>query len=158
MLSCFSRVRLFATHGLNPPGSSVHGILQARIVEWVAMPTFRGSSPPRDQTRVSYLSCKLAGGFYTISATWEALFTYNTDPIFFFFRHFTFKTVQYEGCGAVMLGVVGWETIDPSTVHCWWELGQLAAGAAFKRPLKMDYSGDTKRYVMYLLISEGVFY
>ena len=56
-----------------------------------------------------------------------------------------------------MLGVVGWETIDPSTVHCWWELGQLAAGAAFKRPLKMDYSGDTKRYVMYLLISEGFF-
>ena len=33
----------------NLPGSSVHGILQARILEWVAMPTSRGSSPPRDQ-------------------------------------------------------------------------------------------------------------
>ena len=33
----------------NPPGSSVHGILQERILEWVAMPSFRGSSGPRDQ-------------------------------------------------------------------------------------------------------------
>ena len=39
------------------PGSSVHGILQARILEWVAMPSSRGSSPPRDQTHVSYISC-----------------------------------------------------------------------------------------------------
>ena len=33
----------------NPPGSSVHGILQERILERVAMPSSRGSSPPRDQ-------------------------------------------------------------------------------------------------------------
>ena len=38
-------------------GSSVHGILQARILEWVAMPSSRGSSPPRDRTQVSYVSC-----------------------------------------------------------------------------------------------------
>ena len=41
----------------NPPGSSVHEILQAGILEWVAMPFSRGSSRPRDQTRVSYVSC-----------------------------------------------------------------------------------------------------
>ena len=41
----------------SPPGSSVHGILQARTLEWVAMPSSRGSSPPRDQTRVSCVSC-----------------------------------------------------------------------------------------------------
>ena len=35
----------------SPPGSSVHEILQARILEWVAMPFSRGSSPPRDQTQ-----------------------------------------------------------------------------------------------------------
>ena len=35
------------------PGFSVHGILQARILEWVAIPLSRGSSQPRDQTRVS---------------------------------------------------------------------------------------------------------
>ena len=32
----------------SPPGSSVHGVLQARILEWVAMPSSRGSSQPRD--------------------------------------------------------------------------------------------------------------
>jgi len=37
----------FQPHGLNLPGSSVHGILQARILEWVAIPFSRGSSPPR---------------------------------------------------------------------------------------------------------------
>ena len=37
----------------NPPGSSVHGILQARILEWVAISFSRGSSQPRDRTRVS---------------------------------------------------------------------------------------------------------
>ena len=35
----------------SPPGSSVHGILQARILEWVAMPSFKGSSQLGDQTR-----------------------------------------------------------------------------------------------------------
>ena len=39
----------------SPPGSSVHGILQARTLEWVAMPFSRGSSPPRDRTCISYL-------------------------------------------------------------------------------------------------------
>ena len=41
----------------SPPGSSVHGIFQARMLEWVAMPSSRGSSPPRDETRVSCVSC-----------------------------------------------------------------------------------------------------
>ena len=39
------------------PGSSVHGILQARILAWVAMPSSRGSSRPRDLTHVPYVSC-----------------------------------------------------------------------------------------------------
>ena len=39
------------------PGSCVHGILQARILVWVAMPSSRGSFQPRDQTSVSYVSC-----------------------------------------------------------------------------------------------------
>ena len=46
----------------SPPGSSVHGILQARTLEWVAIPFSRGSSPPRDPTTVS----GIAGGFFTI--------------------------------------------------------------------------------------------
>ena len=39
------------------PGSSVHGILQTRIWKWVAMPSSRGSSQPRDQTSVSHVYC-----------------------------------------------------------------------------------------------------
>ena len=55
----------------SPPGSSVYGILQVRILEWIAMPiSSRGSSQPRDWTHVSYVSCI---GFFTTSATWEAL-------------------------------------------------------------------------------------
>ena len=54
------------------PDPSVHGIVQARTLEWVAMPSSRGSSRPRDQTR-SLMSPALAGGFFTTSATWEAL-------------------------------------------------------------------------------------
>ena len=46
----------------------VHGILQARILEWVAFPFSRGSSQPRDQTRVS----SIAGKFFTSWATREA--------------------------------------------------------------------------------------
>ena len=48
-------------------GSSVHGILQARILQWVAIPFSRGSSPPRDRT---WVSC-IAGGSFTIWATKE---------------------------------------------------------------------------------------
>ena len=39
------------------PGSSVHGILQARILEWVAMPSSRGSSQSRDRTHLFYVFC-----------------------------------------------------------------------------------------------------
>ena len=52
----------------NPPGSSVHGILQARILVWVAIPFSRGSSQLRDQTQVS---CT-AGRLFTNWATREA--------------------------------------------------------------------------------------
>ena len=45
----------------SPPGSSVHGILQARILEWVDIPFSRGSSQSRNQTGVSCI----AGGFFT---------------------------------------------------------------------------------------------
>ena len=43
-------------YGMYPPGSSVHGILQVRILEWVGMSSSRGSSRPRDQICVSYVS------------------------------------------------------------------------------------------------------
>ena len=53
----------------SPPGSSVHEILQARVLGWVAMASSRGSSQSRVQT---WVSC-IVGGFSTHWATWEAL-------------------------------------------------------------------------------------
>ena len=55
----------------SPPGSSVHGILQARIPEWVAIPFSKGSSQPRDQSWASHI----AGKFFTVGATKEAKLT-----------------------------------------------------------------------------------
>ena len=85
MPNCYNHVQLFATPwtvacqaplsmefsmDCSPPGSPVHGILQARILEWVAMPSSRGSSLPKNQTRVS---CS-AGGFFTTGASREVCF------------------------------------------------------------------------------------
>ena len=57
VLSHFSRVWLFATPWTTAHQAPVRGILQAWILEWVATSSSRGSSQPRDQTRVSYVSC-----------------------------------------------------------------------------------------------------
>ena len=60
----------------NPMHYTVHGILQARILEWVAFPFSRGSSQPRDRTQVSHI----AGGFFTSWVTKEA---YLFNGLFF---------------------------------------------------------------------------
>ena len=64
------------------------GILQARVLEWVAMPSSKGSSWPRDQTKVS----SIVGGFFTVWTTREA--------------HFKFSSVQLLNC--VWLFVTPW--------------------------------------------------
>ena len=61
LLSLFSCVRLCDPMDFSQPDFSVHGILQARILEWVAFPFSRGSSQPRDRTKVS----RIAGRFFT---------------------------------------------------------------------------------------------
>ena len=53
------------------PGPSVHGILQARILEWVAMSISRGSSQPRDRTQVSYIFCTGQRLIYHFFTTWK---------------------------------------------------------------------------------------
>ena len=64
-LSC---VQLCHPMDCRPPGSSIHGISQARILEWVAISFFRGSSRPRDWT---WVSC-IAGRCFNLWATGEA--------------------------------------------------------------------------------------
>ena len=69
----------------SPPGSSVHGILQARILEWVAMedPPPPGDLPDPGIKPTSFTSPALAGGFFTTSTTYEALsvVAYSLQPI-----------------------------------------------------------------------------
>ena len=63
-----SHVQLCNPMNCSPPGSSVHGIFQARILEWIAISFSRGSFQPRDRTQVSHI----AGRFFTVWATREA--------------------------------------------------------------------------------------
>ena len=63
---------------LQPHDYTVHGILQARMLEWVAFPFSRGSSQPRDQT----LSC-ITGGFFTSWATREAQEYWCGQPVLY---------------------------------------------------------------------------
>ena len=51
----------------SPPGSSAHGILQASILEWVAIPSSKDLSDPATEICISYNSC-IAGGFFTTEA------------------------------------------------------------------------------------------
>ena len=96
----------------SPPGSSVHGILQARILDWVAISFSRGSSLPRDQT---WVSC-IASGFFTNQATRESLFI--TD-----FPGGTSKepTCQCRRCWLLSIpyqrGYLSWTKLTPSIPH-----------------------------------------
>ena len=64
VLSHFSHVHLSDSMDCRLPGSSVHGILQARTLEWVVMPSSRVYFQPRDQTHIGCNSCT-AEGFFT---------------------------------------------------------------------------------------------
>ena len=81
VLSRFSCFWLCDPMGHSLPCSAIHWILQARILEWVAVPSSRGSSWPGDRT---YHSCiwasALAGRLFTTSTTWEALFLEHWVP------------------------------------------------------------------------------
>ena len=66
-----SHVQLCDPMGYSPPGSSIYGILQARILVWVAISSSKGSSRPRDWTRASCVSCISRRVLYHWT-TWEA--------------------------------------------------------------------------------------
>ena len=67
----------------DPMDYTAHGILQARILEWVAFPLSRGSSQPRDQTQVSHI----AGEFFTSSMGTERLYSRPPDLTLFIFSY-----------------------------------------------------------------------
>ena len=77
-LSC---VRLCDLMDCSPPGSSVHGLLQARILGWVAISSARGSSQTREKTQIS----RIAGRLFTVWATTEAHWTAREVPRLYLF-------------------------------------------------------------------------
>ena len=66
------------------PGSSVHGIFQVRILQWVHISSFRGSSQPRDWTHSSCVSC-IASRFFTHWAMGEC--SWHRSPLHVLFPH-----------------------------------------------------------------------
>ena len=74
----------------SPPGSSVHGILQSRVLEWVAILFSRGFSWPRDWTLVSCI----AGRFFTVWATRQAYTSNNVSLTRNIWRHLNFPASQ----------------------------------------------------------------
>ena len=88
----------------DPMNYTVHGILQARILEWVAFPFSRGSSQPRDQTQVSHI----IGRFFTSSATREAQ--------------------EYSGVGSLSLlqQIFPTQELNQGLLHCRCILFQLS--------------------------------
>jgi len=74
VLSCYSHVWLFCDPmDCSPPGSSVHGIFQARILEWIAIPS-PGDLPNSGTEPESLMSPALTGGSFTTSATGKSLY------------------------------------------------------------------------------------
>ena len=85
----------------SPPGSSLQGILQTRILEWVAMPSCKLSSWPRDQIHVSLYLPALAVRFFTASATGEAQYHITSFISWYLGKCFTAYWVwlQIQGGG-----------------------------------------------------------
>ena len=78
----------------SPPGSSVRGIFQARVLEWIAISFSGGSSWPRNLTRVSCI----AGTCFTVRATREAIFyvSYNLKSRFLI-RSYRIASQKWDG-------------------------------------------------------------
>ena len=89
------------------PGSSVHGILQAWILEWVAISSFRGSSQPWDWTQVS----RIAGRFFTIWATREVTQACSHTITHHGYTHAHTRQLIKGGC-------LGRETRPPEVNSC----------------------------------------
>ena len=104
VLGCSVVSESLQPHGLQP-GSSVHGILQARTLEWVAMPSSRGSSQPRDRTQVSLGSLQV-----------DSL---PSEPP---------GKSKNTGLGSLSLlqGIFPTQELNQSLLHCRWILYQLS--------------------------------
>ena len=100
----------------DPTDYTLHGVLQARILEWVAIPFSRGSSQPRDRTQVSHI----AGGFFTSRATGKPK---NTG----------------KGSLSLLQGIFPIQESNQGLLHCRQILYQLSYEGSPKIVTVLDY-------------------
>ena len=101
----------------SPPSLSVHGIFQARILEWVAIPFCRASSLPMDQSQVPCI----AGGFFTIRDTREMAFMFccRHPGLETKILHYSIQycTVKYTKAQPLVAGAHTWQCTPDSSVQ-----------------------------------------
>ena len=125
----------------SPPGSSVHGIPQARILECVAIPFSRGSSQPRDRTQVSLIT----GRLFIIWATREAQCFF--EPLFWVGGGGGKNTGV--GCHSLLQEIFPTQGLNPGLPHCRQTLYRLSyqrslecATAEHKMATSVQLPGD----------------
>ena len=119
---------LILLENCDPMGYTVHGILQARILEWVAFPFYRGFSQFRDWTQVSLI----AGGFFTSWATREALPASGSFPMR---RFFTSGGQSIEASASAL--------VLPMNIQGWFPLGLPGLISLQSKGLSRVFSSTT---------------
>ena len=119
VLSCFSHVRLCDPMDHSPPASSVHGFLQARILEWAAMPSSGDLANPGIKL-ASLTSPALRGGFFffTTSAAWEAPVSFSY-LINYAVTDWVNSEVQRTDSGSVPASELNVPLTFKVTIHCY---------------------------------------
>ena len=119
-----SRLTLCSPVDCSLPGSSVCGILQARILEWVAMPSPGDLLNPKIKP-VSLMSPALANGFFTTSTSWEFLYLHR-------FLHMVFHLREKEKILSLIEKILVFKTMiselfpiakmNNKKLSCWWRI------------------------------------
>ena len=107
-----SCVQLWDPVDCSLPGSSVHGIFQARILEWVTMSFSRGSSQPKDQTWVSCSSC-IAGRFFTTEPPGKSMSLWTSLHFLEFLKEYRFQKELNSTKYTWSLNNTGWKSVGP---------------------------------------------
>ena len=138
----------------SPPGSSVHGILQARILEWVAIPFSRGSSSSRDWTQVSCI----AGRFFTIYTAVQILWARESKVLWVNFRvpfksifHHIFARENATKAASMMLLILNYQNF-----HLLHMASLISRTWQEKAAWTMIYRSPTLYFRGHLIIWNGV--
>ena len=126
--------------------SPVHGILQARILEWVAMPSSKGSSQPRVQTQVSYISLHWQEGSLSLGLPGKPTHCYILNSIqqnsrdiilptkVHIVKAMTFPVVMYR-CQSWTINKAEPQRIDAFKLWCWRRLLRISLDSKEIKPV-----------------------